>query len=78
MAEDLSLQFAAPLIDGAKELCVSEGHDRAHNDERRFRALCVEHLRREPNHTFRFGKDLVAEILMRMERLPAWKIGELV
>ena len=44
-----------------------------YNDERRFRALCVEHLRREPNHTFRFGKDLVAEILIRMERLPAWK-----
>ena len=43
------------------------------NDERRFRALCVEHLRQEPNHTFRFGKDLVSEILMRMERLPAWK-----
>ena len=44
-----------------------------YNDERRFRALCVEHLRREPNHTFRFGKDLVAEILLRMERLPPWK-----
>lgn len=43
------------------------------NDERRFRALCVEHLRREPNHTFRFGKDLVVEIQMRMERLPPWK-----
>ena len=44
-----------------------------YNDERRFRAVCMEHLRREPNHTFRFGKDLVAEILLRMERLPAWK-----
>ena len=43
------------------------------NDERRFRALCVEHLRREPNHTFRFGKDLITEIVVRMERLPAWK-----
>ena len=47
--------------------------DVEYNDERRFRALCVEHLRREPNHTFRFGKDLVVEILQRMERLPAWK-----
>ena len=47
--------------------------DMDYNDERRFRALCVEHLRREPNHTFRFGKDLVVEILVRMERLPAWK-----
>ncbi len=44
-----------------------------YNDERRFRALCVEHLQREPNHTFRFGNDLVAEILLRMEKLPAWK-----
>ena len=44
-----------------------------YNDERRFRALCIEHLRREPNHTFRFGKDLILEIHARMERLPAWK-----
>ena len=44
-----------------------------YNDERRFRALCVEHLRREPNHTFRFAKDLLAEIHVRMERLPPWK-----
>ena len=44
-----------------------------YNDERRFRALCVEHLRREPNNTFRFGKSLVAEIHVRMERLPTWK-----
>ena len=43
------------------------------NDERRFRALCVEHLRREPKHTFRFAKDLIVEIAERMERLPAWK-----
>jgi exodeoxyribonuclease V alpha subunit len=43
------------------------------NDERRFRALCVEHLRREPKHTFRVAKELVVEIAQRMERLPAWK-----
>jgi exodeoxyribonuclease V alpha subunit len=43
------------------------------NDERRFRALCVEHLRREPNHTFRFARELIAEIAERMDRLPAWK-----
>ena len=47
--------------------------DMDYNDERRFRALCVEHLRREPNHTFRFGQDLVTEIHVRMERLPDWK-----
>ncbi len=43
------------------------------NDERRFRALCVEHLRREPSHTFRFASDLIAEVAVRMERLPTWK-----
>jgi hypothetical protein len=43
------------------------------NDERRFRALCVEHLRREPNHCFRLAKDLLVEIALRMSRLPAWK-----
>ena len=43
------------------------------NDERRFRSLCVEHLRQEPNHTFRFGSALIAEIVERMERLPTWK-----
>jgi exodeoxyribonuclease V alpha subunit len=43
------------------------------NDERRFRALCVEHLRREPKHSFRMAKDLLVEIAQRMERLPVWK-----
>jgi exodeoxyribonuclease V alpha subunit len=46
------------------------------NDERRFRPLCVEHLRREPKHTFRFAKDLLIEIAERMGRLPAWKQAE--
>ena len=40
------------------------------DDDRRFRALCVEHLRDEPNHTFRFAEPLVAEINARMARLP--------
>ena len=43
------------------------------NDERRLRALCVEHLRREPKHSFRFAKELLIEIAQRMDRLPAWK-----
>ncbi|WP_134500736.1 ATP-dependent DNA helicase [Microvirga pakistanensis] len=43
------------------------------NDERRFRGLCVEHLRRETKHTFRLSKDVLAEIMERMERLPGWK-----
>jgi hypothetical protein len=47
-----------------------------YNDERRFRALCVEHLRREPKHTFRFARELVIEIAERMNRLPTWKQAE--
>jgi hypothetical protein len=43
------------------------------NDARRFRALCIEHLRREPKQTFRFSKDILVEIAERMERLPDWK-----
>lgn len=46
------------------------------NDERRFRALCAEHLRREPKHSFRLAKDLLVEIAQRMDRLPAWKQAE--
>lgn len=46
------------------------------NDERRFRALCIEHLRREPKHCFRLAKDLLIEIAQRMDRLPAWKQAE--
>lgn len=46
------------------------------NDERRFRALCVEHLRREGKHTFRIPRDLLAEITERMARLPGWKQAE--
>ncbi|KJK23497.1 hypothetical protein UB46_15655 [Burkholderiaceae bacterium 16] len=46
------------------------------NDERRFRALCIDHLQREPKHSFRLGKDLLVEIAQRMDRLPAWKRAE--
>ncbi|HEX8165476.1 MAG TPA: AAA family ATPase [Beijerinckiaceae bacterium] len=44
-----------------------------YNDARRFRAVCVEHLRMEPNHTFRFARELLFEITERMARLPDWK-----
>lgn len=47
-----------------------------YNDARRFRALCVEHLRREPKHTFRFARELLIEIAERMDRLPEWKQAE--
>ena len=45
----------------------------AYNDERRFRALCVDALRSESKHVFRFGEELIAEINTRMARLPDWK-----
>lgn len=44
-----------------------------YNDARRFRALCVDHLRAEPNHSFRFASELLAEIVARIARLPEWK-----
>lgn len=46
------------------------------NDARRFRALCVDQLRQESTHTFRFAKDVLVEIAQRMGRLPAWKQAE--
>ena len=33
----------------------------------------AERLQAEPNHTFRFGEALIAEINARMDRLPEWK-----
>ncbi|MDB5964575.1 MAG: Viral (Superfamily 1) helicase [Polaromonas sp.] len=47
--------------------------DIALDDARRFRSLCIDHLRAEPNHTFRFGETLIAEIATRIDRLPEWK-----
>jgi hypothetical protein len=43
------------------------------DDARRFRGLCVDHLRREPNHTFRFTDELLGEISQRIAGLPDWK-----
>ena len=43
------------------------------DDARRLRALCVEHLRREPNQTFRASDSILAEINARLSRLPDWK-----
>ena len=48
-------------------------HDMAFNDERRFRALCVDALRAEAKHVFRFAEELINEINTRMARLPDWK-----
>lgn len=43
------------------------------DDARRLRALCVEHLRREPNQTFRAADAVLAEVNARLTKLPEWK-----
>ena len=43
------------------------------DDARRLRALCVEHLRREPNQSFRAADSVLAEVNVRLSRLPEWK-----
>ena len=43
------------------------------DDARRLRALCVEHLRREPNQTFRAADTVLAEVNARLAKLPDWK-----
>jgi hypothetical protein len=43
------------------------------NDARRFRALCVDQLKKEQSHTFRLSAELLSEISERMGRLPDWK-----
>ena len=43
------------------------------DDARRLRALCVEHLRREPNQTFRAADTVLAEVNSRLAKLPDWK-----
>lgn len=43
------------------------------DDARRFRALCVEHLRKEQNQTFRAAENIVTEINHRLSKLPEWK-----
>ena len=43
------------------------------DDPRRLRALCVEHLWREPNHAFRAADNILQEVNDRLEKLPDWK-----
>ena len=43
------------------------------DDARRLRALCVEHLRREPNQSFRAANSVLAEVNARLSKLPEWK-----
>lgn len=51
------------------------GHlaEMALDDPRRFRSLSVDHLNREPSHTFRQGEELITEIRERVARFPDWK-----
>ena len=43
------------------------------DDSRRLRALCIEHLRREPNHAFRAADNILQELNDRLAKLPEWK-----
>jgi exodeoxyribonuclease V alpha subunit len=43
------------------------------DDARRLRALCVEQLKREPNQTFRAADSVLAEVNVRLQKLPDWK-----
>jgi len=43
------------------------------DDPRRFRSLCSEQLRREPNQTFRPADIVLKEVNARLDRLPEWK-----
>lgn len=43
------------------------------DDARRLRAFCVEHLRREPNQTFRASDAVLNEVNARLTKLPQWK-----
>lgn len=43
------------------------------DDARRFRALCVEQLRAEPNHTFRSADSILSEVNGRLKKLPETK-----
>ena len=47
--------------------------DMDYDDARRFRALCVDHLKSEPNQTFRAADGILAEVNARLKRLPDWK-----
>ena len=47
------------------------------DDPRRFRALCVEQLRRERNQTFRGATEVLEEVNERLAKLPAWKTARL-
>ena len=43
------------------------------DDARRLRALCVDEMSREPNHTFQASSKVLERINQRLETLPEWK-----
>ena len=44
-----------------------------YDDARRFRALCIEQLRSEPNQTFRAADSILSEVNSRLGKMPDWK-----
>jgi exodeoxyribonuclease V alpha subunit len=57
----------SPQLGGARLAGVED------NDARRFRSLCVEHLRQKQNQMFLAADTLLTEINDRLARLPEWK-----
>lgn len=55
------------------ELGESEYSDFVKDDARRLRALCVEQLRFESQHTFLLGKQVINKINHKLSYLPEWK-----
>ena len=47
--------------------------DMEKDDARRLRALCVDEIRREPNHTFEASDRVLERVNRRIETLPEWK-----
>ena len=43
------------------------------DDARRLRALCVDEIGREPNHTFQASRKVLERVNQRLTTLPAWK-----
>ena len=43
------------------------------DDARRLRALCVDEIGREPNHTFQAANGVLERVNQRLETLPEWK-----
>lgn len=49
--------------------------DMEFDDARRLRALCVDEIGREPNHTFQASNNVLERVNQRLKTLPEWKVA---